>query len=166
MRAAVSQAHAVVLATPEYHGSISGILKNALDLLSLEHLDGKVVGVISVLGGPANCNALNDLSRVMRSCHAWVMPTYIAVGHTHSVFAGGVIQDLALQSRFEEFATNLVTSATRLSGLDHQPEVTKEYIHENLNTHSRICSSNGKHVSARCADRRDRSGSIERSLIQ
>jgi FMN reductase len=118
MRTAVSSAHALVLATPEYHGSVSGVLKNALDLLDRKHLEGKVAGVISVLGGPANSNALNDLSRIMRWCHAWVIPQYIAIGHASAVFADGQIRDLNLRRRFEEFTGSLARSATRMHDLD------------------------------------------------
>src|SRR5215467_816034 len=42
LRRLVSTAHALVLATPEYHGGISGVLKNALDLLDEDHVAGKV----------------------------------------------------------------------------------------------------------------------------
>src|SRR5579862_2395630 len=34
LRRSISDAHAVILATPEYHGGVSGVLKNALGLLS------------------------------------------------------------------------------------------------------------------------------------
>ena len=76
LRKAVAGAHALVLVTPEYHGGMSGVLKNALDLLDVDHLEGKVVGGISVLGGPANSNALNDLGRIMRWCHAGLASAY------------------------------------------------------------------------------------------
>ena len=127
MRRAVSEAHALVLVTPEYHGGISGVLKNAVDLLDVEHLEGKVVGVISVLGGPANSNALNDLGRVMRWCHAWVIPQQIAVGRARTVFVNGQIADADLRHRFEQFARSLVWSATRLGDLEvevGEPSVT------------------------------------------
>jgi FMN reductase len=117
LRKAVSGAHALVLVTPEYHGGMSGVLKNALDLLDVAHLEGKVVGGISVLGGPANSNALNDLGRVMRWCHAWVIPQQIAVGRASTVFVNGQIADEGLQRRFEQFARSLVWSATRLGDL-------------------------------------------------
>jgi FMN reductase len=118
LRNAVSKAHAIVLSTPEYHGSLSGVLKNALDLLDQSHLEGKVSGVISVLGGPANSNALNDLSRIMRWCHAWVIPQQIAIGHASAAFIDGQIRDADLLQRFEEFAGSLVRSAIRLHDLD------------------------------------------------
>ena len=118
LRRAVSEAHALVLVTPEYHGGMSGVLKNALDLLDPDHLEGKVVGTISVLGGPANSNALNDVGRVMRWCHAWVIPQQIAVGRASTVFVNGQISDAGLRKRFEDFAQSLVWSATRLGDLD------------------------------------------------
>ena len=118
MRTAVSRAHAIVLVTPEYHGSVSGVLKNVLDLLASEHIKGKVAGLVSVLGGPASSNALNELSRIMRSCHAWVMPQYIAIGRAHTVFLDGKIRDSELQRKFEDFAGNLVLSATRICDLN------------------------------------------------
>jgi FMN reductase len=118
LRKAVAGAHALVLVTPEYHGGMSGVLKNALDLLDVDHLEGKVVGGISVLGGPANSNALNDLGRIMRWCHAWVIPEQIAVGRASTIFVNGQIADADLRHRFEQFARSLVWSATRLGDLE------------------------------------------------
>ena len=118
LRRSVRDAHVLVLATPEYHGGMSGVLKNALDLLSVEHLEGKVAGVISVLGGGVNSNALNDLSRILRCCHAWVIPQHIAIGRSNTVFVDGRISDAGLRLRFEEFAQNLARSSVRLCGLD------------------------------------------------
>jgi FMN reductase len=116
LRSAVSSAHGLILASPEYHGGISGVLKNTLDLLSAEHLKGKVAGVVSVLGGTSNSNALNDLGRILRCCHAWVLPEYIAVPRAHSVFLSGSITDADLRKRFNNFAHSLVWSAARIAG--------------------------------------------------
>ena len=44
---AVIKADAVVLATPLYHGSYSGLLKNALDCLTGDAFKGKRVGLVS-----------------------------------------------------------------------------------------------------------------------
>ncbi len=81
LRKAVKEADGLMLATPEYHGSVSGVLKNALDLMSFEHLCDKVTGLISVLGGQSNSNALNDLRTILRWVHAWVIPEQIAIRH-------------------------------------------------------------------------------------
>jgi hypothetical protein len=71
---------------------------------------------------------LNDLSRIMRCCHAWVLPQQIAISHAGTVFANGQLADLNLQIRFKEFTDSLVQSAMRLYGSDseaiynHEPD--------------------------------------------
>lgn len=115
LRNTVKQADGLILATPEYHGSISGVLKNALDLMSFDQLDGKVTGLISVLGGQANSNALNDLRVIMRWVHGWVIPEQIAIGQAWKAFSpDGKLQDENLSKRFDQFAQSLVESTSKL----------------------------------------------------
>jgi FMN reductase len=112
---AVKAADGLILATPEYHGSVSGVLKNALDLMSFEHLDGKVVGSISVLGGQVNSNALNDLRVILRWVHAWVIPEQIAIGQAWKAFnSEGKLLDEKLSERFDQFAQSLVENTCKL----------------------------------------------------
>ena len=118
LRNAVRQADGLILATPEYHGSVSGVLKNALDLMSFEHLDGKVASAISVLGGQANNNALNDLRTILRWVHAWVIPEQIAIGQAWKAFSSdGKLLDEKLSQRFDEFAMSLVENTQKLRGV-------------------------------------------------
>ena len=118
LRNAVKEADGLILATPEYHGSLSGVLKNALDLMSFEHLDGKVVGSISVLGGQVNNNALNDLRTILRWVHAWVIPEQIAIGEAWKAFSPeGKLLDEKLSERFDQFALSLVKNTSKLRGL-------------------------------------------------
>ncbi|UUZ82783.1 NAD(P)H-dependent oxidoreductase [Paenibacillus sp. P26] len=49
---AAGEADALVLATPEYHGSVSGVLKNALDYMNAAQVSGKPVLSVSSAGGP------------------------------------------------------------------------------------------------------------------
>lgn len=115
LRNAVKQADGLILATPEYHGSVSGALKNALDLMSFEHLDGKVAGAISVLGGQVNSNALNDLRTILRWVHAWVIPEQIAIGQAWKAFSkDGKILDEKISQRLDQFAQSLVESTQKL----------------------------------------------------
>jgi FMN reductase len=114
----VAEADGLILASPEYHGSISGVLKNALDLMSFDQLDGKVMGAISVLGGESNSNALNDLRLIMRWVHGWVIPEQIAVGRAWQAFDDqGQIRDPKLALRFEKFAHSLVENTCNLRGI-------------------------------------------------
>ncbi len=115
LRAKVKAADGLILATPEYHGSISGVLKNALDLMSFEHLAGKVAGTISVLGGQSNSNALNDLRVIMRWVHGWVIPEQIAIGQAWQAFdKEGKLTDEKLAQRFDGFAQSLVDNTAKL----------------------------------------------------
>jgi len=118
LRNTVKEAQGLILATPEYHGSVSGVIKNALDLMSFEHLDGKVTGLISVLGGQPNSNALNHLRLIMRWVHAWVIPEQIAIGQAWKAFSEeGKLLDEKLSQRFDAFAQSLVENSRKLSGV-------------------------------------------------
>ncbi len=115
LRATVKAADGLILATPEYHGGISGVIKNALDLMSFDELSGKVAGLISVLGGQSNSNALNDLRVIMRWVHGWVIPEQIAIGQAWQAFdEQGNLQDEKLSERFDQFAKSLVENTQKL----------------------------------------------------
>lgn len=115
MRSHVTESDAVIIATPEYHGSVSGVIKNALDLMSFDHLTGKVTGMISVLGGQSNSNALNDLRVIMRWVHAWVIPEQIAIGQAWNAFdSDGNLKDEKLLQRLDAFAKSLFDNTEKL----------------------------------------------------
>ncbi|BAZ03782.1 NADPH-dependent FMN reductase [Calothrix sp. NIES-3974] len=115
LRKAFHDADGLILVTPEYHGSISGVLKNALDLMSFDQLAGKVAGMISILGGQSNSNALNDLRVIMRWVHSWVIPEQIAIGQAWKAFdQDGKLLDEKLSQRFDQFAQSLVDNTQKL----------------------------------------------------
>lgn len=113
----VKAADGLILATPEYHGSVSGVIKNALDLMGFEELSGKVVAAISVLGGQANSNALNDLRTIARWVHAWVVPEQVAIGQAWKAFdQDGGLLDESLEQRLDKLVHSLVSTAQKLGG--------------------------------------------------
>jgi FMN reductase len=119
LRDSVGNADGLILATPEYHGSISGVLKNALDLMSFTELSGKVAGLISILGGQSNSNALNDLRIIVRWVHGWVIPEQIAIGQAYGAFSPeGKLLDEKLSQRFDQFAQSLVDNTRKLRGVN------------------------------------------------
>jgi FMN reductase len=116
---AFSQADGMVLVSPEYHGSISGVLKNTLDLMSFDQLAGKVAGFISILGGQSNSNALNDLRLVLRWVHAWSIPEQVAIGQAWQAFTPeGKLVDEKLSQRLDLFASSLVENTRKLRGIN------------------------------------------------
>lgn len=118
LQTAFSQADAIVLVSPEYHGSISGVLKNALDLMSFDQLSGKVAGFISILGGQSNSNALNEMRIVLRWVHAWSIPEQVAIGQAWQAFnAEGKLVDEKLSQRLDQFTASLVENTRKLRGI-------------------------------------------------
>ncbi|HZM76526.1 MAG TPA: NADPH-dependent FMN reductase [Candidatus Limnocylindrales bacterium] len=81
----VRAARALILATPVYHGTISGAFKNAVDYLqALEHddppwLTGKVVGLLALgtTGGMA-LQAITAMEHISRALRALTVPTAVA----------------------------------------------------------------------------------------
>ena len=97
----VTEAHGIILGSPEYHGSFSGVLKNALDLMGFNEFEGKIVGLVGVGGGSVGAiNALNAMRIVCRWVRAWVIPHQASVARPKNVFTDdGKILDPALEER-------------------------------------------------------------------
>lgn len=74
------ESDAIVLTSPEYHGTISGVLKNALDYLGSEHFDGKAVLSVSAAGGAVGVSSLTHMQAIVRNLHGVNCPDWISVG--------------------------------------------------------------------------------------
>ncbi|TVT28169.1 NAD(P)H-dependent oxidoreductase [Salinicoccus cyprini] len=70
-------ADAIIIGTPNYHTSFSGLLKNALDHLSMDEFEMKPVGLYCNSGGMRNSDPLTQLRMVMRGLHAMVLPIQV-----------------------------------------------------------------------------------------
>jgi FMN reductase len=104
MREDVKAAHGVVLGTPEYHASFSGVLKYALDLMGFEEFEGKMIGLIGIAGGKIGAvNSLAGLRAVGRSLHAWVVPEQVSISEVWNKFdQSGKLKDTELEVRLKE----------------------------------------------------------------
>lgn len=87
--AAIESAKALVLATPVYRGSLTGALKNLLDLTPVRALQGKVVGLVAM--GASDHHYLGA-ERHLRDVLAFfgVIPMPVAVYLNGGDFADGV----------------------------------------------------------------------------
>ena len=101
LRELVKAADGIVLGTPEYHGSFSGVLKNALDLMGFEEFEGKMIGLVGVSGGQMGAfDALSNLRNIGRALHAWVVPEQASIPEAWKVFnADGSVRDQRLEER-------------------------------------------------------------------
>lgn len=82
----LQEADALLLATPEYHGSISGALKNAIDYYWGE-FQKKPIGVVAAsAGGFGGINASTHLQQIILGVGAYPMPLNLLVPRIHQAF--------------------------------------------------------------------------------
>ncbi|WP_216320630.1 NADPH-dependent FMN reductase [Deinococcus aestuarii] len=83
---AVRQADGLLIATPGYHGGVSGLVKNALDLLEdlrgdeRPYLDGRAVGCVVVAAGWQGCGVtLSALRDIVHALRGWPTPLGVTI---------------------------------------------------------------------------------------
>jgi FMN reductase len=101
----VAWADAFVLATPDYHGSMSGGLKNFLDYF-YEEFAGKLFGYI-VASHEKGLTVMEQMRTAVRQCYGWSMPYGVSVGGEQD-FAGSEISNARLAKRVEMMSRDLV----------------------------------------------------------
>lgn len=89
---AVHESHGLIWCSPLYHGTISGVFKNALDWLELLHdkkppyLTDKVVGLICTSGGTHGLQAINSMEFVVRALRGWTVPFVVPIDRASKIF--------------------------------------------------------------------------------
>ena len=106
----VRESDGLIWATPEYHGSYSGVLKNALDLGYFNEYEGKVVALLGTAGGQIGAiNALSHLRGVARHLHAWVLPHQVSIARSSGAFdETGHLIDEKLAASVEQLGQEIV----------------------------------------------------------
>ena len=104
LKAEVESCQGLIIGTPEYHGSYSGVLKNAIDLMGFDQFGGKMIGLVGVAGGAmGGLSALASLRTIGRSLHSWVIPEQALVPNAWKVFDDdGQLKDPAFDKRLRE----------------------------------------------------------------
>jgi NAD(P)H-dependent FMN reductase len=97
----VEAADVYLLGTPDYHGSVSGVMKNFLDHFWKEFA-GKLFATV-VSSHEKGLTVLDQLRTVARQCYAWSMPYGVSFNEKDDLKNGVVASD-ALKSRLEMFA--------------------------------------------------------------
>ena len=118
LRSAIAAANGVVIATPEYNGSVPGWLKNAIDWASRPYPNhvfrGKpviVVGASTTPFGAALAQA--ELRRVLKAIGALVLEGDLCVPLAHEAFgADGQLADSLLRSQLVSAVHTLVVAAS------------------------------------------------------
>lgn len=118
LRRRVNAAQGIVLATPEYHNSYSGALKNALDLLDAAQLQRKTFGLLGIAGGAQGAgNALGHLRIVVRGVGGYCIPQQINLPSVYRYFDGERLTDEGTAHRIRAFADALVQHVRAMAHL-------------------------------------------------
>ena len=122
----IASHNGVLIATPEYNGSIPPLLKNAIDWTSrvrrddgrpFRPLSGKPVGLCSSSQGQfAGIRAINHLRAVLVRCQMEVVSPECSVPNGEQAFAGdGSFTDERLQQSMERLCRTLMETSLLLS---------------------------------------------------
>lgn len=122
----------LLIASPEYNGSISPLLKNVIDWTSrpvgdspgLAPYSGKVASLLSTSpGGFGGLRGLVHVRAILGNIGVLVLPDQLAVGVAHEVFGpDGNLLNPKQQAAVEAQGANLAKLLAKLHGLQLAPE--------------------------------------------
>ena len=104
LKATFASADGMLIASPEYNGSLTAALKNAIDwisrpegeetLASLVAFRGKIGGVMSASIGPwGGVRGLAHIRQILSGLYVTVVAEQLAVGMAKDAFDGGVLRN-------------------------------------------------------------------------
>jgi chromate reductase len=120
LRERIEDADALFFVTPEYNGSVPGVLKNAIDWASARHrgssLQNKTVAIAGVTTGQYGAIwAQQDLRKILGISGARVIHGELPVARAADVFdSAGRLVDPLVAERLREHVAALVAEATPL----------------------------------------------------
>jgi azobenzene reductase len=102
----VEWADAYILATPDYHGSMSGSLKNFLDYFWSEFA-GKTFGYI-VASHEKGLTVMDQMRTAVRQCYGWSIPYGVSINPEDDFDNKRKVINKRLSSRLDMLARDLV----------------------------------------------------------
>ncbi|MDR7301756.1 FMN reductase [Haloactinomyces albus] len=120
---ALRAADGVVIASPGYHGTFSGLIKNALDYVEdlreadRPYLEGRAVGCVgTAYGWQATVTTLQQLRSVVHALRGWPTPLGAAVNSTETRLGpGGECSDPKVVSTLHTVGRQVTDFALRSS---------------------------------------------------
>lgn len=116
--AAVRNAHGLIIASPGYHGSISGLVKNAIDYVEETskdervYLDGLPVGlIVTAYGWQATGSTLATMRSIVHALRGWPTPLGAAIRAVSGMFKDGVCSDAGATAQLELVGRQVVEFA-------------------------------------------------------
>lgn len=116
LRALAARAHALVVVTPTYHHSYSGLIKHALDHLDRSALAGKPAGLMTTCGTSPTPQAVDQLRIVVRALGATAIPSQVVATECgfRRLSDGYRVADAPLLEGVRTLITELMWFAQRL----------------------------------------------------
>jgi len=110
----VNWADAFVLVSPDYHGSISGAMKNFLDYY-WEEFAGKTFGYICT-SHEKGLTVMDQMRTAVRQCYGWSLPYGISVNGREDFNEVGEVVNSLLDKRLRMLARDLVVYGKLIRG--------------------------------------------------
>jgi FMN reductase len=115
---AIRAADGVIIASPGYHGTVSGLLKNAIDYLEetvkddRPYLEGVPVGLIATAyGWQATGSTLVTLRTITHALRGWPTPFGAAINSSGGIFVNGECIDSKITHSLETVGRQVVEFA-------------------------------------------------------
>ena len=125
LKQAMNAADGFLIASPEYNGSITGALKNAIDWASRQAegeamgacFRGKVVGLLATSpGGLGGLRGLNHVRDIYAGLGSLVLGNQVAIGGAHKVLGDdGAVQDERMAGAVKGLVQQLVDVSGKLA---------------------------------------------------
>jgi FMN reductase len=117
----IRKADGLIVASPGYHAGVSGLVKNALDLLDdlrddeRCYLDGRAVGcIVTAAGWQASASTLAALRSIVHALRGWPTPFGATLNTTEKIF------DAVGECKDEKVATQLAMVAGQVVEFAHK----------------------------------------------
>lgn len=131
---AMRRCDGIIISTPAYHGSISGLIKNALDYAEdlraddRSYFDGIAVGCIACgAGWQAAGQTLAALRAIAHALRGWPTPMGAAIASSSALFdAEGNCRDAAASFQLETIGAQVVQFAVLGSSRPVDPALSRE----------------------------------------
>lgn len=128
---AIRRADGLIVASPSYHGSLSGLIKNALDYTedlrgdARVYLDGMAIGLIVCAGGWQGAGqTLGALRGIVHALRGWPTPLGATLNTSTPLFSeSGECTDLSSRFQLEEVGRQVAGFASTAKLKNRQPTV-------------------------------------------
>jgi FMN reductase len=120
---AVRSADGIIIGTPAYHGGMSGLIKNAVDLLEdlrddrRPYLDRRAVGcIVTAFGWQGGGATLGSVRTIVHALRGWPTPLAVTLNTAEPLFnADGVCTDSKAVSQLALLTSQVVEFAQRFA---------------------------------------------------